>query len=99
MHNAIDLEIFLSYLHKITNQNLNMMEFSYMELWSFKVVKLNVWKPGFVKSIHNEPYPKLRHKQKNGRLRWGTLVIFVWATIGQKYLNNHISAKDEDIEL
>ena len=31
-----------SYLHKSTNQSLNKMAFSYMEWWSFKVVKLDV---------------------------------------------------------
>ena len=34
--------MFFSYPHKTTNQNLNMMAFSYMELWCFKVVKLDV---------------------------------------------------------
>jgi len=53
-----------------------------------------VWVAGY-----NEPNPKLHCKQKNGRVSRGTLVIFVWATIGQKYLNGHISAKNEDIEL
>jgi len=47
---------------------------------------------------HNEPYPKLRHKQKkNSHFSRGTLVIFVLATIGQKYLNSLISAVNEDI--
>ena len=34
-----------------------------------------------------------RNSPKNGRVSRGTLVIFVWATNGQKYLNGHISQK------
>ena len=37
--------------------------------------------------------------QKNGLVSRWTLVIFVWATIGQKYLNGRISVKNEDIVL
>ena len=29
----------------------------------------------------------------------GTFVNFVWVTIGEKFFNNHISAKEEDKEL
>jgi len=47
----------------------------------------------------NEPNPKLRHKQKNGHLSRGTLVIFVWATIGQNFLIRHKSTKNEDVVL
>ena len=66
------------------------------------------WAPKFTSRIidtrhimdwkRNVPNPKLRHKQKNGHVSRGTLVIFVWVTIGQKYLNGHISAKNEDIQ-
>ena len=46
-----------------------------------------------------EPYPKLRHRHKNGRCSVGTFVKFVWATMGRKFLNGNISAKKENIEL
>ena len=35
----------------------------------------------------------------NGRCSVGTFVNFVWATMGRKFLSDHISAKEEDIEL
>ena len=41
----------------------------------------------------------IRNHVTIGCLSRGTLMIFVWAIIGQKYLNGHISAKNEDIEL
>ena len=47
----------------------------------------------------NEPNLKLRHKQKNGHVSRGTLVTFVWATIGQKFLTRCNSTKNEDIVL
>ena len=47
----------------------------------------------------NEPNSKLRHKTKNGCVRRGTLVILVWATIGQKFLTRRNSTKNEYIVL
>jgi len=38
-------------------------------------------------------------KNKNGRCSVGTFVKLVWVTMGRKILSNHISAKEEDIEL
>ena len=36
---------------------------------------------------------------KNGLSSVGTSVKFVWAIMGRKILNGHISAKEKDIEL
>ena len=58
-----------------------------------RLLRKRVW------SRINEPYPKLRHRHKNGRCSVGTFVKFVWATMGRKILNGNISAKKENIEL
>ena len=52
-----------------------------------------------VTAEQSELYPKLRHRNKNGRCSVGTFIKFVWATMGRKFLNGNISAMKEDIEL
>ena len=39
--------------HQIKGQIFKLMVHSYSELWSFKIIKLDVWKPCFVKFGHN----------------------------------------------
>ena len=38
-------------------------------------------------------------QNKNGRYSVGTFINFVWANMGRKFLNDHISATKGDIEL
>ena len=42
---------------------------------------------------------EITSQTKNGPVSRGTLVIFVWATIGQKILTRHNSTKNENIVL
>jgi len=41
----------------------------------------------------------LTSQHKNGGVSVGTFVNFVWVTIGEKYLSNHISVKKAGKEL
>ena len=41
----------------------------------------------------------LTSQNKNGGVSVGTFVNFVWVTIGDFFLSDHISAKEEDKEL
>jgi len=36
--------------------------------------------------------------KKDSRDSWGTNVSFAWVTMGRKFLNDHILAKEEGIE-
>jgi len=38
----------------------------------------------------------LTSQNQNGGVSVGTFVNFVWVTIGENFLNAHISAKEED---
>jgi len=40
-----------------------------------------------------------QNKNENGCCSVGTFLNFVWAIMGRKNLGDHISAKEEDIEL
>ena len=39
----------------------------------------------------------LIHNDKDGQDDWGIFISFVWTIMGRKILNNHISAKKEDM--
>ena len=41
----------------------------------------------------------LTSQNENGGVSVGTFVNFVWMTIGENFLRDHISAKEEDKEL
>ena len=53
----------------------------------------------FTQQVSSEPNLKLRHRHKNDRIVGGLSRDFVWATIGEEFLNSHISAKNKDIKL